>query len=227
MVCSIWSATSPEHRALTQRLRQFRGACSNARLRASPVRADFNGDNREDYARIAADGSLHSVLNASPGERWMTVRIQGVKNLKNGAGRDGRNEVRRCTTTSRFTRRAACFALDGHADADTIRITWPNGLIQNETHQKAGEALMIAEAQRLSGSCPMIFTWNGKDSSSSRMFWAWRRFGASSGDGNYFPVDHDEYIQIPGSALQPRIGRVSRSTSPKNCTKFRTSIRYG
>jgi hypothetical protein len=25
--------------------------------------------------------------------------------------------------------------------------------------------------------------------------------GASSGDGTYFPVDHDEYIQIPGSAL--------------------------
>ena len=30
------------------------------------------------------------------------------------------------------------FATDGHADADTIRITWPNGLIQNEPHQKSG-----------------------------------------------------------------------------------------
>ena len=31
--------------------------------------------------------------------------------------------------------------------------------------------------------------------------------GASSGDGHYFPVDHDEYIQIPGEALQPEDGR--------------------
>ena len=30
--------------------------------------------------------------------------------------------------------------------------------------------------------------------------------GASSGDGNYFPVDHDEYIQIPGSALKAEDG---------------------
>jgi len=30
--------------------------------------------------------------------------------------------------------------------------------------------------------------------------------GASSGDGRYFPVNHREYIQIPGSGLQSRDG---------------------
>ncbi len=32
--------------------------------------------------------------------------------------------------------------------------------------------------------------------------------GASAGDGNYFPVDHDEYIQIPGSSLQAVDGKL-------------------
>jgi len=31
--------------------------------------------------------------------------------------------------------------------------------------------------------------------------------GASDGEGSYFPVDHDEYVQIPASALKPRNGR--------------------
>ena len=31
--------------------------------------------------------------------------------------------------------------------------------------------------------------------------------GATSGDGQYFPVDHDEYIQIPGDALKAVDGK--------------------
>src|SRR6185503_7021808 len=31
--------------------------------------------------------------------------------------------------------------------------------------------------------------------------------GASAGDGEYFPVDHDEYVQVPGEALVPVDGR--------------------
>ncbi len=100
------------------------------------------------------------------------------------------------------------FALDSHSDADTIRITWPNGLIQNETQKKAGQALSIDEAQRLSGSCPMIFAWNGERFEFITDVLGVAPLGASSGDGNYFPVDHDEYIQIPGSALQPENGKL-------------------
>ena len=111
------------------------------------------------------------------------------------------------------------FALDGRSSVDTIRITWSNGLIQNETGKKAGEALSIQEAQRLSGSCPMIFTWNGKRFQFITDVLGVAPLGASSGDGNYFPVDHDEYIQIPGSALQAADGKY-RSTSPRNCMKF-------
>ena len=51
--------------------------------------------------------------------------------------------------------------------------------------------------------------------------------GASSGDGSYFPIDHDEYVQIPGDALRgqgrklrnPHYGRAERGC--------RTSTRSG
>jgi hypothetical protein len=84
---------------------------------------------------------------------------------------------------------------------DTVRITWPNGLIQNETGLAVNRVAAIKEAPRLSGSCPMIFTWNGERFQFITDVLGVAPLGASSGDGQYFPVDHDEYVSIPGEAL--------------------------
>ena len=49
----------------------------------------------------------------------------------------------------------------------------------------------------------MIFTWNGKGFQFITDVLGVAPLGASSGDGKYFPVDHDEYVQIPGESLAP------------------------
>ena len=176
------------------------------KLRHGGLRADFNGDKREDLATMSPDGSVHLALNASPNERWMTVRIQGVKNLKTAPGATVEMKTGAYYEKKVYLGVPLAFAVDGHADADTIRITWSNGLIQNEPHQKV-EALTIPEAQRLSGSCPMIFTWDGEKYQFITDVLGVAPLGASSGDGSFFPVDHDEYIQIPGSALKAENGK--------------------
>jgi hypothetical protein len=173
----------------------------------SPIRADFNGDNREDHSQILPDGTLHIYTNASSDQHWATVQIQGVKNIKAAVG--ATVEMKAGPYYDKLVAKGVplSFAIDGRADIDTVRITWPNGLIQNEPHQKSGARLKIAEAQRLSGSCPMIFTWNGEKFQFITDVLGVAPLGASSGDGHYFPVDHDEYIQIPGSALKPSNGK--------------------
>ncbi len=87
-----------------------------------------------------------------------------------------------------------------------MRITWPNGLIQNETRQATGRGYTYQEAQRLSGSCPMIWTWNGRAVQFITDVLGVAPLGASDGEGTYFPVDHDEYVSIPGPALAPSGG---------------------
>ncbi len=178
-----------------------------AKTAPSSLRADFNGDKREDYARILPDGSLHVFTNQSADQRWQTARIEGIKNIKLAPGATVEMKSGMYYDKRVYQGVPIAFALDSHTDADTIRITWPNGLIQNEIHQKANEALKIAEAQRLSGSCPMIFTWNGEKFEFITDVLGVAPLGASSGDGNYFPVDHDEYIQIPGAALKAENGQ--------------------
>jgi hypothetical protein len=64
----------------------------------------------------------------------------------------------------------------------------------------------IKEAPRLAGSCPMIFTWNGSRFQFITDVLGVAPLGASSGDGEFFPVDHQEYVSIPAEALQQRDG---------------------
>src|SRR5689334_17644441 len=99
------------------------------------------------------------------------------------------------------------FDTGGNATVDVVRITWPNGLIQNETAQAANKPYKYEEAQRLSGSCPMIWTWNGHEFQFVTDVLGVAPLGASDGEGSYFPVDHDEYVQIPADALRPKDGR--------------------
>jgi hypothetical protein len=49
----------------------------------------------------------------------------------------------------------------------------------------------------------MIFSWNGRGFEFITDVLGVAPLGASSGDGKYFPLDHDEYIQIPGRSLVP------------------------
>jgi hypothetical protein len=106
-----------------------------------------------------------------------------------------------------YTGAPLLFGLDGRKAIDTVRITWPSGLIQNEMQQPLNKLLEVKEAPRLSGSCPMIYTWDGAGFRFITDVLGVAPLGASSGDGTYFPVDHREYIQIPGDALARVEGR--------------------
>ncbi len=45
--------------------------------------------------------------------------------------------------------------------AEVVRITWPNGVLQAEFDTKADQ--IVSATQRLKGSCPWLFTWNGRE----------------------------------------------------------------
>jgi Flp pilus assembly protein TadD len=172
------------------------------------VVADFDADGREDLAVAGRDGVLRRLVNQTQtGHRWLRIGLEGVKNLKLAPGAEV--EVKAGTSYQKKIYHGVplTFGLGPRADVDAVRITWPNGLIQNEMKQAAGRALAFKEAPRLSGSCPMIFTWNGERFQFITDVLGVAPLGASAGDGEYFPTDHDEYVQIPGEALKEVDGR--------------------
>lgn len=169
---------------------------------AALVAADFDADGRPEVALVRPDGSVHVLRNeTTTTNAWVGVRLAGVKNL--GLASQAQVEVKAGPLYQKKTYDGVplTFGLRGAAQVDTVRITWPNGLVQNEVRQPVRQVNSYKEAQRLSGSCPMIFTWNGRGFQFITDVLGVAPLGASAGDGTYFPVDHDEYVQIPGDAL--------------------------
>ena len=170
--------------------------------------ADFNGDGLADIIGVTAGGTVQLALNETKrAGAWLTISLEGVKSLKIPVGAEVEVKAGTLYQRKRYDSTPLVFALGDREVVDTIRIVWPNGMIQNETRKLARQHLQIKEAPRLSGSCPMIFTWNGHGFEFITDVLGVAPLGASSGDGTYFPVDHDEYISIPGAALTPRQGR--------------------
>ena len=166
--------------------------------------ADFEGTGRTDRVLVAKDGAYYLQHDVTPNYgAWIEIALTGVKNPKLALGAE--IEIKSGTFYEKqiYEGVPLVFRLGDRKIVDTVRITWPNGLIQNEPNQPVNRVDDIKEAPRLSGSCPMIFTWDGERFDFITDVLGVAPLGASSGEGQYFPVDHDEYVSIPGDKLKP------------------------
>jgi hypothetical protein len=167
--------------------------------------ADFTGNGRLDYARITPTGDLLMAHDVTENYgNWIEIGLIGVKNNKLSV--NAKVEVKSGTNYQKMTSAGIplVFRLGNLATVDTVRITWANGLIQNEMKQPVNKVVPITEAPRLAGSCPMIFTWSGDRFQFLTDVLGVAPLGASSGDGQFFLVDHQEWVAIPAEALQAR-----------------------
>ncbi|HTA41277.1 MAG TPA: FG-GAP-like repeat-containing protein [Bryobacteraceae bacterium] len=175
-------------------------------LAIKQVNADFDAAGRLDGFRIDPDGSLHYLRNQTAFSDWIRVQLKGIRSLK--LAQDALIEIKAGPVYRRefYSGVPLTFDAGGNASIDVVRITWPNGLIQNEVRQPANHTHVYEEAQRLSGSCPMIWCWNGREFQFITDVLGVAPLGARDGDGSFFPVDHQEFVQIPASALQLKDG---------------------
>jgi FG-GAP-like repeat/ASPIC and UnbV len=171
------------------------------------VEADFDGDGRTDLAGVLSDGSLELFKNGTATtNHWVRVRLEGVKNLKLPEGAVVEVKAGAWYQKRTYAGTPLVFGLRNYSEVDTVRVTWPNGMVQNETKQAVAQTASYKEKPRLSGSCPMIFAWNGTRFEFVTDVLGVAPLGASSGDGNYFPVNHREYVQIPEGRMRARDG---------------------
>jgi tetratricopeptide (TPR) repeat protein len=169
--------------------------------------ADFDNDGRSDLALVTPEGNLEIVSNnISTSNHFLKVLLEGVKNLKQPQGAVVEVKAGAWYQKRIYAGLPLLFGLRDYPEVDTVRIVWPNGLIQNEVRQPAGKEFAYKEKPRLSGSCPMIFAWNGRNFEFITDVLGVAPLGASNGNGEFFPVNHREHIKIPGATLRPSNG---------------------
>lgn len=171
------------------------------------IAGDFDSDGRPDLVAAGPDGRVRFAANTTGNSnQGLTVRLEGVKSPAIGTG--ARVEVKAGLAYAKrpYLGVPLHFGLGPAEGFDTIRVTWANGLIQNEMPEEPGAEAVIKEAPRLSGSCPMVYTWNGNRFEYISEVLGVAPLGASLARGVYFPVDHDEYVTIRGDQLRERDG---------------------
>ncbi|VTR95628.1 tpr repeat-containing protein : Family description./TPR repeat OS=Chthonomonas calidirosea (strain DSM 23976 / ICMP 18418 / T49) GN=CCALI_02286 PE=4 SV=1: TPR_9: VCBS [Gemmata massiliana] len=178
------------------------------------VTADLTGTGRLDLLALDANGSPTRSRNVGKKEyHWQCIRFRAAPgpaegdNRINSFGICGEIEFRTGTHVVKrpITGPVSHFGLGTRTKCDVLRIQWPNGTPQIE-FARAIDQTVVAE-QRLKGSCPFLFTWNGE------RFVFVTDFMWSTPLGMYINAQNKggflqttEWVKIRGDQLVPRDG---------------------
>ena len=129
---------------------------------------DITGDGRLDLLGVTENGRPLRLLNrGTKAYHWQAVRpragqIKGDGRI-NALARGAEVELRSGTMYQKqmVTDPIVHFGLGTYASVDLLRIVWPNGVPQAEFDLKADQ--IVPAVQRLKGSCPWLFAYNGTE----------------------------------------------------------------
>lgn len=197
-----------------------RPARATVQAPTSVVVADVDGDGDQDFFASGPGGV--NVLRNDGGNANMGMDVQllgmragGGKNNNFGVG--SRLELRagEIYQTRTVTNRLTHFGLGPHLKADVLRVQWTNGVPQ--TIHFPGTDADVLELEALKGSCAFLYTWDGKRfrfvtdvmwQSALGMPVGLMGGGSGGQKAAYAPAGaSQEFLRIPGDALQPRNGR--------------------
>jgi tetratricopeptide (TPR) repeat protein len=173
---------------------------------------DRNADGRLDLAAVASDRAAWMMGGGgSAAYHWKIIRPRAQQSAGdqriNSFGVGGQISVRSglLVQTQVMTGSPVHFGLGDRTGIDVARIVWPSGIAQAEFGTAVDDA-MVAE-QRLKGSCPWVFAWNGTSMGFVTDF-LWRsplglRINAQDTAG---VTQTEDWIRIAGDQLVPRDG---------------------
>ncbi len=130
--------------------------------------ADVSADGRLDLLGLSSEGqALQAINSGSKNYHWQLVRPRATNAVGdqriNPFGVGGEMEIRSGLLVQKqaITGPLMHFGLGNQTSSDVIRVVWPNGTVRADFEVKADQEV-VAE-QRLKGSCPFLFAFNGKE----------------------------------------------------------------
>lgn len=173
---------------------------------------DLNSDGRLDIAALNQEGTPVELINrGSKNYHWQVIRTRAAQatgdQRMNSFGLGGDIEIRSGLLAQKqvITSPILHFGLGDQASVQFVRVAWPNGYVQAEFQLKTDQTVLAV--QRMKGSCPMLFTWDGQRMQFVKDVGPW---GAAlglnvnaQGQGIY---GTREWFKVRGDQLVPRNG---------------------
>jgi hypothetical protein len=182
--------------------------------------ADLAGDALPDLLLVRDGVGPVLSVNRGNGHHWLAIELAGrwkfgfdfmrtnphglgTKLSLEGTGLDIPWTVGAHAATLGQSQGPAIFGLGANSSVPLIRLRWPDGVMQAELNVDADQKLELAEYNRKTGSCPVLFTFDGRRYVCLGDFLGGGGLGYMVAPGIYGSPDRDEAMSIRGDQLRP------------------------
>ena len=231
---------------LTNRSEPFGPAIDKLPLNAIAV-ADIDGDGAPDLIAWSTSGpqiflgidngnrGLKLLLNGVPREPVVTIGQKNLRTNTDGIGTKCRTltgslrSMVELTTLSSGPGQSLLpidIGIGRRTQADTVRIRWPDCVVQAELAVPAGAIVAILEVNRKPVSCPVLMTWDGEKWIYVTDFLGAGSMGESGSDGTTRPPRPEESVKIESHQLGLKNGKyVLRIAEPMDEVMYLDHLR--
>ncbi len=179
--------------------------------------ADFNLDGDDDLFISGPSGICLMRNDGGNLNHYMQIQLTGLsygnnKNNRFGIGAQVELKAGDLYQTKTVKRTLVNFGVGMQDSLDVVRIIWPNGTPQLINDPSRWQRTL--EAEKLKGSCPFLFTWDGEKYIFLKDM-MWRSalgmpLAVNGKDTSYaFSDPSKEYLLIPGEKLKPKNNKYS------------------
>jgi Flp pilus assembly protein TadD len=203
--------------------------------------ADFAGDGDADLI-VTQLGGPPIILRNEGGHQhnWMSIDFKPLSDNKSAIGTKveiyagalyQKWEVQGASGYLGQNAPAILAGLAEEKNAEVVRLLWPTGVPQDEINLAVRKTQSIAELDRRGSSCPVLFSWNGKeyefiaDMIGPGVVGHWVGSGQNNIAERDVP-DPDEYLKVAAASVRPLHGMLSfRFMEPMEETVYLDQLR--
>jgi Flp pilus assembly protein TadD len=198
-------------------------------------------------ADIASDGNPDLIVTQAGGpplllrseganqHTWMTIGLKALNDNKSGIGTKvelyagplyQKWEVAGASGYLGQNDPSILAGLNTEKNAEVVRLLWPTGVPQDEINLAAQKEQNIAELDRRGSSCPVLFSWNGREYEFIADMIGPGVVGHWVAPGERDVPDPDEYLKVAARSVRARNGLLSfRFMEPMEETVYLDKVR--
>ena len=198
--------------------------------------ADFKGDGSPDVV-VTQESEAPVVLEniGANKNHWMQLDLKALNDNKSGIGT--KVEVYAGSLYQKFEiggssgylgRNSGMLlvGLGSEKVTDAVRLLWPTGVPQDEIDLASNKTQQIGELDRRGSSCPILFSWNGKEYEFMADMIGPGVVGHWIAPGERDVPDPDEYLKVPAKSARAKNGMLSfRFMEPMEETVYLDQVR--
>jgi tetratricopeptide (TPR) repeat protein len=181
--------------------------------------ADTTGTGGADLLVTQLDGPPILLRNHGANKNnWMHIDLKALNDNKSGTGTKVElyagplYQKWETVSSSGYLGQSAAPILAGlgtEKNAEVVRLLWPTGVPQDEVNLAAARAQTIAELDRRGSSCPVLFSWNGREYEFIADMIGPGVVGHWVAPGERDVPDPTEYLKVPARSVAAKNGLLS------------------